>query len=30
MFQEVAAEEQMVLASEALTSYMKAYLNHYR
>merc|ERR1719295_2224462 len=28
--QEVVAEEQMVLASEALTSYMKAYLNHYR
>merc|ERR1719295_151620 len=28
--QEVAAEEQIVLASEALTSYMKAYLNHYR
>ena len=30
IFQEVRAEEQMVLASEALTSYMKAYLSHYR
>ena len=30
IFQEVRAEEQMVLASEALSSFMKAYLTHYR
>ena len=31
IFQEVRAEEQqLVLASEALSSYMKAYIDHYR
>ena len=29
-FQEVRAQEQVVLASEALTHFMKAYLTHYR